>query len=312
MAAMKHDRRHLPRFAITLFGLILLTVSRTPRVSAAESAELRVMSFNIRYSRGDAHEEKAENNWNDATHPRRERVIRVIREYGPDILGLQEARNLQIVDLKKALPEYEFYGVGRDDGKKGGEHTGQFYRKDRFERRDAGSFWLSDTPEQPGTTFYKAPNAVPRMASWLRLHYTAAEREFFVLNTHWDHVSNPARRKSAKLIRSRLSELSDGLPVILMGDLNVPEDARATKTLLGTAGSTEGALIDSFRKLYPNPSPDEASFNGWQRKTAGSRIDFILHSRHFTPTAAEIVRTDYDGLWPSDHYPVTATLQFSD
>ena len=128
-------------------------------------------------------------------YPRRERVIRVIRDYKPDVLGVQEARDLQIVDLREALPEYEFYGVGRDDGKTGGEYSGIFYRKDRFTRKDAGSFWLSETPEKPGTTFYTVPNAVPRMASWVRLARQAIGREFVVLNTHWDHISDEARRK---------------------------------------------------------------------------------------------------------------------
>jgi endonuclease/exonuclease/phosphatase family metal-dependent hydrolase len=105
-----------------------------------------------------------------------------------------------------------------------------------------------------------------------------------------------------------LSEVSDGLPIIVMGDLNVPEDASATKSLRGAADSEGGELIDSFRKLHSKPSPEEASYHDWQGRTAGSRIDFILHCRQFTPMAAEIVRTSYDGRWPSDHYPVTATL----
>jgi endonuclease/exonuclease/phosphatase family metal-dependent hydrolase len=295
------------------WGLMFHMVAAALASSAlAENREWKVMSFNIRFSHGGLDEQKTENNWTDPKFPRRERVIRVIRDYEPDILGVQEARDLQIVDLREALPQYDFYGLGRDDAKKGGEYAGIFYRKDRFARRDAGSFWLSDTPEKPGTTFYKAPKAVPRMASWVRLRDERSGREFVVLNTHWDHISDEARRKSAKLIRSRLAEMSDKLPTIVMGDLNVPEDAPATKTLLGTAESADGVLIDSYRKVHPKPSPDEASYNDWQGTTKGSRIDFILHSPHFKPTEAEIVRTNHDGRWPSDHYPVTATLQLSE
>jgi endonuclease/exonuclease/phosphatase family metal-dependent hydrolase len=61
--------------------------------------------------------------------------------------------------------------------------------------------------------------------------------------------------------------------------------------------------------LFPTPSTDEGSFGGWEGKRDGARIDFILHTKQFEPVAAEVVRTNYDGLWPSDHYPVTATLQ---
>ena len=111
------------------------------------------MSFNIRYSYGGIGRREdgeqldgCEVSAARAGDPRDSR-------YRPDILGVQEARDLQIVDLREALPEFEFYGVGRDDGKTGGEYTGIFYRKDRFARSDGGSFWLSATPEKPGTSF---------------------------------------------------------------------------------------------------------------------------------------------------------------
>jgi endonuclease/exonuclease/phosphatase family metal-dependent hydrolase len=222
---------------------------------------------------------------------------------------VQEARHLQIVDLREALPEYDFYGVARDDGKEAGEYAGIFYLKVRFERLAEGSFWLSKTPEKPGTTFYKAPNAVPRMASWVQLRDKPSSQEFIVLNTHWDHISAPARRQSAALIRKRLSQLGEKLPTIIMGDLNAPEDSAATTTLIGKPGSDEMVFVDSFRKLHPKRSQEESTFNSWAGTTNGSRIDFILHSDDFTPVAAEILRTNYEGLWPSDHYPVTATLR---
>jgi endonuclease/exonuclease/phosphatase family metal-dependent hydrolase len=298
------------------FGAIfILAFFVVAAFAAAKNVEFKVMSFNIRFSYGGLDEQKTANNWTDPSFPRRERVLRVIREHGPDILGVQEARHLQIVDLQKALPEYGFYGLGRDDGKTAGEYAGIFYRQRRFQRVEEGSFWLSDTPQKPGTTFYKAPNAVPRMASWVQLCDECSCRELVVLNTHWDHISDDARRKSAQLIRSRLSDFGQRLPTIVMGDLNVPEDAPATRTLLGFSSpspSKRGSgyvLSDSYRKLYPTPSPEEASYNDWQGTTTGKRIDFILHSRHFKTTAAEIVRTSYDGHWPSDHYPVTATLR---
>jgi endonuclease/exonuclease/phosphatase family metal-dependent hydrolase len=277
----------------------------------AKEAELKVMSFNIRYSFGGQDEQKPENNWTDAAHPRRERVLRVIRDYGPDILGVQEARDLQIVDLREALPKLGFYGVGRDDGVSAGEYVGIFYRSDRFARSDAGSFWLSNEPEKPGTTFYQAPDAVPRMASWVRLQDRESGRELVVLNTHFDHVSAPARRKSAELIRARLAEIGGDLPVIVMGDFNVPEESGPLRELLGAGDSTGRVLVDSYRAVHRQRSGDESTFNHWSGTTTGSRIDFILHSAELSATAADIVRTTYDGYFPSDHYPVTATLQIA-
>jgi endonuclease/exonuclease/phosphatase family metal-dependent hydrolase len=279
--------------------------------AAADGDGFKVMSFNIRYSHGGLDEEKTENNWTDPEYPRRQRAIRVIRDYGPDVLGVQEARHLQIVDLREALPDLEFYGVGRDDGKTGGEYTGIFYLKNRFVRTAAGSFWLSAAPEKPGTSFYTAPGAVPRMASWVRLKDHKSGAEFLVLNTHWDHISVPARKKSAALIRDRLRTLAEGIPAIVMGDFNGPEDSAEVVELLGGGTSSGRALYDSYRKLFPKRAADESTFGGWTGTTAGSRIDFILHTDNFTPTAAAIVRTSYEGRWPSDHYPVTATLRLT-
>ena len=102
--------------------------------------------------------EKAE--W-PITRQRRERAVRVIQESSPDLLGVQEAREGQIADFKSALPDYEFYGLGRDDGKTGGEFSGIFFRKIRFTQTAAGSFWLSATPDKPGTTF--SFNELPRI-----------------------------------------------------------------------------------------------------------------------------------------------------
>jgi endonuclease/exonuclease/phosphatase family metal-dependent hydrolase len=277
--------------------------------AAGNEADVKVMSFNIRYSYGKAQEERSENDWTDAAHPRRERAVRVIRENSPNILGVQEARHLQIDDLQKALPEFDFYGIGRDDGKTEGEYSGIFYLKDRFRELDAGSFWLSTTPEKPGTTFYTAPNAVPRIASWVRLVDNKSGRQIFVLNMHWDHISGPAREQSARLVRRRLAELAEGLPVIVMGDLNSPEDSKAFTELVGTKGAAGRKLFDSFRALHPERTREESTFSAWSGRKDGSRIDFILHTDEFTPTAASIVRMSYDGFWPSDHYPVTATLR---
>jgi endonuclease/exonuclease/phosphatase family metal-dependent hydrolase len=295
-----------------LIAVILASVPPViSRGAASDPVELRAMSFNIRFAKAGHSEADSENNWADPKFPRRERAIRVIKENAPDLLGLQEARNLQIEDLKKALPDYAFYGVGRDDGKTGGEFSGIFYRKARFTQDDAGSFWLSATPEKPGTSFYVAPKACARIASWLKLTDKESGRQFVLLNMHWDHIDEQARRKSAALVRRRLAKMGGDLPLIVMGDLNSHEDSPAVKELVGANDSTGRKLADTFRELRPDLSPDESSFNDWRGTLKGSRIDFILHTSEFTPVAADIVRTSYDGHWPSDHYPVVATLKLN-
>lgn len=295
-------RRAFALFAFAAMALLSLIADR----AIADSAELRVMSFNIRFARAGHSEEASENNWDDAKYPRRERTIRVIREYRPDLLGVQEARDGQITDIREALPAFEFYGIGRDDGKTGGEFSGIFFLKERFTRKDAGSFWLSPTPQKEGTTF--SFNKLPRIASWVRLADNKTNREFVLLNMHWDHQDAEARNKSAALVREQLSMIAKDVPTIVMGDLNSKEDTKAFITLT-SADDSGRKLADSYREVHPTRTPDEASFDGWKGTIKGSRIDFVLHTAEFTPTAAEIVRTNYDGRWPSDHYPVTATLR---
>jgi endonuclease/exonuclease/phosphatase family metal-dependent hydrolase len=294
------------KIALAILGLSIVFVESLP----AEPIEMKIMSFNVRRCRLWISEDAAENNWLDARHPRRDRAIRVIRDNEPEILGVQEARELQINDLRKALPEFEFYGIGRDDGKTAGEYSGIFYRKDRFIRNDAGSFWLSPTPNKPGTTFSKVASAPPRVASWVRLEDQRAKRQLLVLNMHWDNASDVARRKSAELVRKRLATLAENVPAIVIGDLNGHEDSPEVVTLLGASNSNGPKLHDSYRVLHPERKPDESTSSDWNGRLDGSRIDFILHTGEFKPIAAEIVRTSYDGLWPSDHYPVTAMLQF--
>ena len=149
---------------------------------------------------------------------------------------------------------------------------------------------------------------MPRIASWVRVVDKTTGREFVVLNQHWDHVDTTAREKSAALVRERLATIAKELPVIVMGDLNSSEDTPAYATLArADAGGRQ--LADSYRELNPKRSPGEVTFDNWRGTTKGSRIDFSLHTAELKPTAAAIVRTSYDGLWPSDHYPVTATFR---
>jgi endonuclease/exonuclease/phosphatase family metal-dependent hydrolase len=308
----------VPRFgtshAARVLAIVIVCASAFAGIAygaVPNTVELRVMSFNVRFASAGHSEAASENNWTDAKYPRRDRAVRVIRENSPDLFGVQEARDQQVEDLEKALPEYAFYGIGRDDGKKDGEFSGVFYRKARFTKEDAGSFWLSATPEKPGTSFYIAPKACARIASWVKLTDNESEQQFVWLNMHWDHISEQARQKSAALVRKRLGKIGGDLPLIVTGDLNSHEDSPAVKELVGLNDSTGRKLGDSFREVHPNRSPNESSFNNWDGTVDGLRIDFILHTSEFTPVAADIVRTSYDGYWPSDHYPVSATLKLN-
>ncbi|MEO0529736.1 MAG: endonuclease/exonuclease/phosphatase family protein, partial [Planctomycetota bacterium] len=150
--------------------------------------------------------------------------------------------------------------------------------------------------------------ACPRIATWCVLRDARNDgTRLLVLNTHWDHVSAEARQHSAELIRTRLPELADEVPTIVMGDLNVGESQLPIQKLLG---SGEERLTDSYRAVHRQPTERERTFHGFNGGDQGVRIDYVLHNSGLRPLSAEIDRTAYDGVFPSDHYPVTATLEF--
>jgi endonuclease/exonuclease/phosphatase family metal-dependent hydrolase len=297
--------------ALALVAFVSATISlATVGAFAAPgnpASTLRVMSYNLRY--GSARD--GENRW----ELRKAMLFQTIRDFGPDLLGVQEAEAGQVDELSEQLKGYAHEGVGRDDGKRKGEYSALFYKADRFEKLDGGTFWLSPTPEQVGSKGWDA--ALPRVATWVRLRDKSAgadAKPLLYVNTHWDHMGKTARLESAKLIRKKIPELNrDGGPVIVTGDFNTTEDDAPYKAMVQAVGAGDEAgggpkLIDSFREVHPERQAEEASFHAFKGGTNGSRIDYILHTPELKATAAEIVRTHEGNRYPSDHYPVTAVL----
>ena len=270
------------------------------------AAPFTVMSFNLRgdFDGGIATDKPT--GWlRESGDHRRELALRLASEADADLLGVQEAYRNQVKELDAALPGHDFVGVGRDDGAEKGEHACLYYRSERFALVDSGTFWLSETPDKPST--YPGA-ACPRIATWAVLRDKEADnRELLVVNTHWDHVSAEARRYAAGLIRERLAELAADRPAIVMGDLNVHEEKEPIKTLLGEGPQR---LIDSFREVHPERGENERSYHDFKGGEEGSRIDYIFHTAGLRATAAEIVRTSFEGRYASDHYPVTATIEW--
>ena len=175
---------------------------------------LRLMSFNVRY-------ENPEDGGDHAWRRRIAGAVHLIRREAPDVIGVQEALHGQAADLWASLPEFDFHGVGRTDGERAGEYSGIFFRRDRLQPdpADCGTFWLSDTPETPGSTTWG--NEIPRVAAWCRFTDRASGRGFYVFNTHWDHRNQPSRERAALLIARRIdARRHPDEPVVLLGDFN--------------------------------------------------------------------------------------------
>ncbi len=263
---------------------------------AAGGEPVRVMTFNIRY--GTAPDE--ENAW---PH-RRELVFKVIRDFSPEFLGLQYALRSQLDELESELPEFTRVGVGRDaDG--GGEYSALLIRKARFDLSDAGTFWLSDTPETPGSKTWG--NTLPRICTWARLLARTSGRRFVMINTHWDHQSQPARLASGELMAKRIEELSAaGEPVIVTGDFNAAPNNPAFEGLLERA-----SMQDTFRKVHPDET-EISTFNGFGTVPRSPKIDAVLVSQEWSVQDAAIVRTHEGKRYPSDHFPISAVVELNE
>jgi endonuclease/exonuclease/phosphatase family metal-dependent hydrolase len=257
------------------------------------------MSFNVRNSGMD----DGENGWSH----RKGLFFQTVAAFGPDLLGLQEVLADQHDDVAAAMPGYTLSGVARDDGKRAGEWALVAFRTDRFEKLGGGDFWLSPTPDRPSIGW---DAACIRICSWVKLRDRTTNHELLFANTHWDHVGVVARRNAAALIKQRLPTLSAGAPVVLTGDLNSTEDDDWVVSLLHPSAPGDVPLTDSYREAHPKRLPAEASFHDFTGGSEGSRIDFILHGPEFRTTAAGIDRTTKDGRYPSDHFPVTAVLEW--
>ncbi len=274
--------------------------------TGADALELRVMSFNIRY--GSAND--GENHWKN----RREMVFDVFRNHLPDIVGLQEALDFQIAEIRGAITKYGQIGVAREDGKTDGEYSALLYRLDLFDVDESGTFWFSNTPEVPGSNHWG--NACVRICTWARFVEKKSGKAFYVFNLHLDHVSQPSREKSAVLLAQRLNQRKHRDPFIVTGDFNTGENNPVVMYLKGKI-SLSGAdgrksnnpvpMVDTFRILHPD-AKDVRTAHGFRGTRKGNKIDYVFTPSKVKVLEAEILYDNIDGRYPSDHFPVTAIL----
>ena len=255
-----------------------------------------VMSFNIRNGKAN----DGANSWPN----RRELVSGVIQEYDPDVVGLQEAFRFQLDHLAEDLPQYTEIGEGRAGGTED-EYCAILYRTDRFDLIDSGTFWLSDTPEKVSKTW---GHYHYRVCTWAHLKDLGTGQAFYLYNTHFDHQSQPARLNSAKLIRQCIADRPTKDPVIVTGDINAGEDNPVIAIL--KAEDSPVPLRDTFRVLHPDVK-DVGTTNGrYTGKRDGAKIDYVLVGPGIQTLEAVIDQVPRNGKYPSDHYPVTATIRF--
>jgi len=285
--------------------LCLCSCSRQAGSGADNAIDVGVMSFNIRTGTAD----DGENNWSK----RRGLAFDVIRDYGADVVGLQEAVRFQKDDIREALPEYAEKGVGRD-GATRWQPNCILYRSDRLEVDESDTFWFSDTPEVAGSSHWG--NAYIRMCTWARFVEKSSGRTFYVYNLHLDNVSQPSREKSVELLVRRISNRKHNDPVIVTGDFNSGENNPVILYMKGeasleTAGTGESSnadgMVDTFRVLHPD-AVDVGTCGGFGGRRNREKIDYIFAQAGTRVLDAQIVHTNDNGRYPSDHFPVTAKV----
>lgn len=292
--------------ALRLVSMILLALGLAITGWAQmkpNKADVRVMSYNIRY--GTAND--GENHWDK----RKEFLIETIKAFDPDLLGTQETLGFQRDYLAAQLAGYEVLGVGRDDGKEKGEMTALYFKRSRFEKLDGGHFWLSETPDVPGSKNWDA--ALTRMVTWVKLRDKQAPKAkpLVFFNTHFDHRGEQARLESARLLRRRVVELSKDSRVIVTGDFNAGEDSPPYQAFFGMQDGKPGPVTDVYRKVQPTRAANEGTFSSFKAEsTSGPRIDWIGVAAGWTVVSAEIDRTARDGRTPSDHFAMKAVVRW--
>ncbi len=267
---------------------LILTCQAQDRASRKQ---LKVISFNLRTATAD---KGTPNHWDN----RKDAAAALIMKENPTVFGVQEAILSQVNDMKERLPEYEFIGVGRNDGGVKDEMMGIFWKKADVELLDWGTFWLSETPSEVSkgwdSKFY-------RSATWAVMKHRPSGKRFFFLNTHLDHIAKVAREESIKLICAKLEELNPkGYPAFVTADFNSDTSDMIFEPLK--------AVMNNAREFAPE-TDDLPTFNRWGSGSPRT-LDYIFVSKSWKLLRYRTIQDEYGVPYVSDHYPISALLQF--
>jgi endonuclease/exonuclease/phosphatase family metal-dependent hydrolase len=275
--------------------ILIFTLSCCSRQS--DKSAVKVMTMNVRYDNpGDSL---------NAWPKRAQQVCSFIVKEKPDILGMQEVLYRQFEVLDSALTEYTSTGVGREDGARAGEMNPVFFRKDRFDMVRTITFWLSGTPEVPGSIGWGA--SLPRIVTWMELVDKNNHEHFFYFNTHFAHDSDSARIMSSKILLTEVGKIAGGSQFIITGDFNMPPTSKGYGILTGPDESVP-LLKDSYVISEKKPYGPSYTFNAFSDKPGQGRIDYIFVRNGMRVLDHSTIIKKDRGVYISDHWPVIATV----
>lgn len=230
---------------------------------------------------------------------RKDLVVKVIQKHQPELIGLQEALEIQITDLIKGLPQYAVVGTGRMNGRTGNEFNPIFYNTSRLQLLRSDTFWLSDTPEVPGSVHWD--NKIVRICTWAYFLDLKTGKCFYHFNTHFDHIGQESREKSAELLVRKASQVKPRDSIVMTGDFNAGEKNRAIRAI------RKAGFLDSFRVVNPHQK-EVGTTTAFQQARHFDKIDYIFIDKGWTVKSSAILTDKFDDKWPSDHLPIIATL----
>lgn len=294
-------KKNIPLILVALFAATFSVQCANRPVRTTADATTNVMTFNIRFD----NPRDDENRWEN----RKDLAIQTVLDNQVDILGMQEVLHNQVLDFQKALPNYEWIGVGRDDGIEAGEYSPIFYNTKRFAEVGSGYFWLSEAPMEAGSIGWDA--ACTRIATWAKLKDLRNGKIIFVLNTHFDHVGKTARVESVKLIFQKIHAYThkENLPIIVTGDFNATQNSNVIKAL--TDENNPLHLKDS-RSLAPSVKGPSWTFHDFGKRSEQDRslIDYVFVRNNVSVLDYEIIEGYHDGRWISDHCPILVKVRY--
>ena len=236
---------------------------------------------------------------------RAEMVCDFLKDEKPDLLGMQEVLLHQYEALDSALEDYMSIGVGRNDGAKSGEMNPIFFRKERFDLVRTITFWLSETPEIPGSQAWGAN--LPRIVTWAELVDRNNSEHLFFFNTHFAHDSDSARVMSSKMLLNKVDTIASGFPFIITGDFNMLPTSKGYAILTGPAESVP-LLQDSYGISEKRPYGPEYTFNSFSDMGGSGRIDYIFVKEGMKVLDHRTTINKERGVYISDHWPVEAIV----
>ena len=286
---------------IFFLAMCFLAVIHLPAQESPRDFELKVMTFNVRFD-----------NPGDGINAWEHRIPLVetyMAEVAPDIVGVQESLHHQNTDMLRIMPGYQYIGTGRDDGRQGGEYSPIFFRSDRFELLGHGQFWLSETPDVPGSIGWEA--ILPRVVAWARLKDRESGLDLYVFNTHFSHVSDLARRKSMEFMSEQIRKIAGDKRVVVTGDFNITKGSELYYDML--AQFYRNNRLQNAELISQAPvSGAHSTFNAFREDVAARVIDYIFVDGHFRVDTYQVDRIMQDGVFISDHWPVWARVVLVD